>query len=197
MIVVRCIRKIQEVVNWGYNRAVFKYERVIYGKNLKIYGRLFLKGNGKIVLGNNVILRSGKLTNPLGGMDKIVFAVDEGSYIEIGNNVGISNSCIRATTGGGVRIEDNVLIGGDCKIYDSDFHSIQYSNRIQIPDVNVKVKPILIKEGAWIGAHSIILKGVTIGNRSVIGAGSVVTKNVPDDEIWAGSPARFIKKLMK
>ena len=48
---------------------------------------------------------------------------------------------------------------------------------------------------AFIGAHSIVLKGVTIGKHSVIGAGSVVTKNIPDNEVWAGNPARFIRRL--
>lgn len=102
---------------------------------------------------------------------------------------------VYAQRAGGIQIEDNVLIGGDCKIYDSDFHSINYRDRMQILDKHVNVKPVLIKEGAWIGAHSIILKGVTVGRRSIVGAGSVVTRDVPDDEIWAGSPARFIKKL--
>lgn len=62
-------------------------------------------------------------------------------------------------------------------------------------DPGIKSKPILIKEGAFIGAHSIVLKGVTIGKYSVIGAGSVITKDIPDNEVWAGNPARFIKKL--
>lgn len=62
-------------------------------------------------------------------------------------------------------------------------------------DPGIKSKPILIKEGAFIGAHAIVLKGVTIGKYSVIGAGSVITKDIPDNEVWAGNPARFIKKL--
>ena len=62
-------------------------------------------------------------------------------------------------------------------------------------DLNVKTAPILIKEGVFIGAHAIILKGVTIGRHSVIGAGAVVTKDVPDNEVWAGNPAKFVKKL--
>lgn len=56
-------------------------------------------------------------------------------------------------------------------------------------------KPVLIKDNAFIGAHSIILKGVTIGENSIIGAGSVVTKSVPDNQIWAGNPAKFIRNI--
>ena len=56
--------------------------------------------------------------------------------------------------------------------------------------------PVVIKDLAFIGMHSIILKGVTIGEKSIIGAGSVVSKDVPDGEIWAGNPARFIKKVV-
>ena len=52
---------------------------------------------------------------------------------------------------------------------------------------------IIIKEGAFVGAHSIILKGVTIGERSVIGAGSVVTKDIPSDELWVENPVRFVE----
>ena len=116
-----------------------------------------------------------------------------GGYIVIGNNVGISNSCIRSAVS--ITIEDNVLIGGDCKIYDTDFHSVEYEDRMKHPDINKHSSPITIKEGAWIGGHSIILKGVTIGRRSVVGAGSIVSKDIPDDELWAGNPARFIRKL--
>ena len=56
-------------------------------------------------------------------------------------------------------------------------------------------KPVIIENSVFIGAQSIILKGVTIGKNSIIGAGSVVTKNVPANQIWAGNPARFIKNI--
>ncbi|PHK28358.1 transferase, partial [Nostoc linckia z16] len=94
-------------------------------------------------------------------------------------------------------IEDNVKIGGGTCIYDTDFHSI---------DPNVRKNPkmdraqkanaaVVIKANAFIGANSTILKGVTIGENSVIGACSLVTKSVPDNEIWAGNPAKFVKAV--
>ena len=57
-------------------------------------------------------------------------------------------------------------------------------------------KPVIIKQNVFIGAHSTILKGVTIGENSIIGACSVVTKNIPDNEVWAGNPAKYIKHLI-
>lgn len=128
-----------------------------------------------------------------GGGTRLIIYVGRNGHIAIGNNVGISNSCFRIETE--LVIEDNVNIGGDCKIYDSDMHSVEYAYRMKYPDTHKKMAPIRIKEGAWIGAHCIILKGVTIGSRSVIGAGSVITKDVPDNEIWAGNPAKCIKRL--
>ena len=62
-------------------------------------------------------------------------------------------------------------------------------------NINIIDKPVRIKSGAWIGGHSIILKGVTIGKNSVIGAGSIVTHDIPDNEVWAGNPAKYIKKF--
>jgi acetyltransferase-like isoleucine patch superfamily enzyme len=60
-----------------------------------------------------------------------------------------------------------------------------------------KKRPVVINDNVFIGAHSTILKGVTIGKNSVIGACSVITKDIPDNEIWAGNPAKFIKSIEK
>lgn len=66
--------------------------------------------------------------------------------------------------------------------------------RGKIEDDKPRCAPITIEDHAFIGAHSIILKGVTIGKCSIVGAGSVVTHNIPEHEIWAGNPAKFIRK---
>lgn len=62
-------------------------------------------------------------------------------------------------------------------------------------DNSIKTEPIVIKDGVWIGAHSIILKGVIIGERSVIAADSVVMKSIPNDELWGWNLAEFIKRI--
>lgn len=139
------------------------------------------------------MLISKSTVNPTSGFSHCYFRAERDGFISIGNNVGISHTNI--TSFAGVTIEDNVLIGSGVKIWDTDFHSVDYTYRRYSEDPDVKSAPILIKEGAFIEACSIILKGVTIGRNSVIGAGAVVTKNVPDNEIWAGNPAKFVKKL--
>ena len=62
-------------------------------------------------------------------------------------------------------------------------------------DTDIRTKPVHIGENVFIGGHCVILKGVTIGDGAVIGAGSVVTKSIPAGEIWAGNPAKFIRKV--
>lgn len=175
------------------NKLVFSLRNINYGKKFKTYGTLFVRGRGKISIGDFVTINSCRETNPIGGDTKTILYAKEQGEISIGNHVGISNTAIIAQES--VVIEDYVMIGAGCKIYDNDFHPLDFEARIEHPNDGIKSKPVTIKEGAFIGAHSIILKGVTIGQRSVIGAGSVVTKSVPDDEIWGGNPARFLKKI--
>lgn len=81
-------------------------------------------------------------------------------------------------------------------ILDTDFHSLDWRDRADGTDIQKrKIKPVVIGDYVFIGMNSIILKGTTIGEKSVIGAGSVVSSNIPASEIWAGNPARFIKKI--
>jgi len=87
----------------------------------------------------------------------------------------------------GLKIEDNVFIGPNVTFTNDKYtRSKQYSQEFQTT---------LIKKGALIGANATILGGVCIGEKSMIGAGSVVTKNIPDGELWVGNPARFIRKI--
>ena len=183
---------IKDVMNRVYNRLLFKYKRVQCGKGLQINGRVIIRGTGKIILGDNIKINSGLWYNPIGGDNKTIFFTKETGLIKVGNNVKMSNSAI--VSADCIEIEDCVMLGGGCKIYDTDFHSLEFRERMSEKDAGETKSRVKIKKGAFLGAHVIVLKGVTIGEKSIIGAGSVVTKNIPDNEIWAGNPARFIKK---
>lgn len=81
-------------------------------------------------------------------------------------------------------------------IYDTEFHSLDPLSQTSKEDFQYRKKaPVIIKDNAFIGAFSIILKGVIIGENSIIGAGSIVTHSVPDNQIWAGNPAKFIRDI--
>ncbi|MEF2866916.1 MAG: acyltransferase [Anaerobutyricum sp.] len=147
---------------------------------------------GKIRIGKGTTINSCWYSNKAGGGQKKTSLIAEGGEISIGKNVGISNSTIYSRKN--IIIEDNVMVGVNCVIYDTDFHSIYIEDQLN-ENINIIDKPVRIKSGAWIGGHSIILKGVTIGKNSVIGAGSIVTHDIPDNEVWAGNPAKYIKKF--
>lgn len=177
------------------NIIALKKYHVRIGKKTQFHGIVSTSGGGTIEIGNNCTISSGKRANPIGGDVRCVFNFGTHGKIVIGNKCGLSNVTIVANKE--VVLEDNVLIGGGVKLYDTDFHSIRYSDRVNPEgDKNIKCESIIIHEGAFIGAHSIILKGVSIGRHSVIGAGSVVTKSVPDGEIWAGNPAKYVKDVL-
>jgi len=188
--------RIRDFINKVYVKNVFYLMRVRV-RSFKTFGRPIVRvsSGGKFEIGENFTINNGFVANLIGRQQPCFFIVGPEGQLEIGNNVGISSSAIVCREK--IVIEDHVLIGGNTAIYDTDFHPVNFMDRLRSPDKYsplIKNNPVFIKEHAFIGAHTTILKGVTIGERSVIGAGSVVTKNVPPDEIWAGNPARFIKK---
>jgi acetyltransferase-like isoleucine patch superfamily enzyme len=91
-----------------------------------------------------------------------------------------------------ITLGDNVFFGHDCKVLTGGHNYTKIGNDRKTTG---KHKPINIKDGVWVASGSIILGGVTIGKNSVIGAGSIVTKDIPDNELWAGNPAKFIKNI--
>ncbi len=175
------------------NLINMRFRGISHGGSFCSHGKILFRGKGKVCFGKNVTINSSLSSNPIGGSTRTVIFAKKDAVIHIGDNVGISNSALVSLVG--ITIEDNVFIGGNCKIYDHDFHSLDYNTRILPGNQGVTGKPVKIKAGAFIGGHSIILKGVTIGEKSIIGAGSVVTKSIPDGEIWAGNPARYIRKI--
>lgn len=147
-----------------------------------------------------------------------------GGQISIGNDCLVEGNLVVQAPNGKIVLQDNVYIGGDtllacsttitvesdvlisyqCLFMDSDNHSLNVQKRVRdLSEVRsntydwslIDSRPIRVCRGAWIGARSIILKGVTIGTGSVVGAGSVVTRDVPPWSIVGGNPARLIRQL--
>lgn len=180
------------------NKLLFALNGVKFGNNLRVKGKVYFfqhSDRSSMVIGDNVYINSSAKANPIGCGERVfVQMVDAGKLI-IGNNCGISNCAF--TCADRIELEDNVLLGSGCRLYDTDFHALDYAERIKgnYSGAPIRTRPIKICEGAFVGAGSTILKGVTIGVHSIIGAGSVVTKSVPAGEIWAGNPAKFIRKI--
>ncbi len=164
------------------------------GVNTEIVGTLDIRREGgAIIVGNDCFIEG------------YVVCENEASKIDIGNNLYIGGSTV-IDCAGSVTIEDDVLISYYVTIADSDGHSIKFSVRkndlqaFRQGKVDWSVIPIagiVIKRGAWIGAHAIILKGVTIGEGAIVGAGSVLTHDVPPWQIVAGNPARIIREILE
>lgn len=147
---------------------------------------------GQMFIGENFAMNNGIKGNPIGCYERCTFFVDRGCTLRIGNCVGISQAALVAHAD--ITIGNNVKIGGGVCVYTSDFHSLNSEVRASKEDMmHRKAAPVVLKDNTFIGAKSIILKGVTIGKNAIVGAGSVVTKSIPDNEIWAGNPARFIR----
>lgn len=114
--------------------------------------------------------------------------INYGKHTKIGKNVFINFDCVFLDLGG-ITIEDNVLIAPKVSLL-SEGHPISPDERHSLVP-----KPIHIKKNAWIGANATILQGVTIGRNSVVASGSVVSKDVPDNVIVGGIPAKIIKTI--
>ena len=155
---------------------------------------VFVGKHGHFTIGENFAMNNCIAGNPIGCYERCTFFVAPECCIEIGNNVGISQSALVSYAS--IKIGNNVKIGGGTSLWTTDFHSLNPEIRKGPFDLqNRKSLPIIICDNAFIGAKVIILKGVTIGENSIIGAGSVVTKSVPANEVWGGNPAKFIRRI--
>lgn len=141
---------------------------------------MLIKGGKNIFIGDDFHIGKDFLLAVYGVKGKIV----------IGNNVNCQHR-VRISSYEGVQIGNNVLMGSDILIIDNN-HAIN-PNGQYIHDGEIISKPVVIGDGCWIAEKCIILPGVTIGENSVIGAGSVVTKDVPPYSIAVGNPAKVVK----
>lgn len=180
--------------------AIFKMKlrlnEIQFGSHIKCYNAVpaleINRKSGKIILGNELVFNAyaGHSWN-----SKCKILVKKNATLGIGSNSGMNGAMIYCSMK--IVIGSNVKIGGGTRIFDTDFHSLEYlSRRSAITDgLSAKQSPVIIGDDVFIGANCIIGKGVKIGDRSIIAAGSVVTKSIPPDEIWGGNPAKFLKKI--
>lgn len=188
----------------AWKKVKFRLLGISLGHNSNICCDVYVSKNchSSISIGDDFTLSSGSSMNPISRNIKAAMVSEKpDSEIIIGNHVGVSSSCIWAKKR--VIIGDYVKIGGDSIIMDSDAHNLDWKIRagFQTKDGHsydtdsAKCAQITIQDHVLIGARCIILQGVTIGARSIIAAGSVVTKDVPSDTIVGGNPARILKAI--
>jgi acetyltransferase-like isoleucine patch superfamily enzyme len=187
-------RNLRYYFNKAVNYYTFKRNKVSFG-NFRINGIIHIVNNGgRLTIGDRFSANSGKKYNPIGGdtvLNLVVFR--PAAILVIGKNAGISNSTIVCWES--VVIGNNVVIGGGCRIWDTDFHSLQAEMRVSGDDTDIRTAPVRIGDNVFVGGNTIILKGVTIGENSVIAAGSVVYHDIPPNVIAGGNPCKIIKEL--
>ncbi|HVJ82570.1 MAG TPA: acyltransferase [Planctomycetia bacterium] len=168
---------------------LFRSQCESVGANLWMERLPYLEGVGRIVVGDGVRL-SGKQTIGFAGSTS---AMPE---LVIGDGTFIGHGCA-FYVGKSFRIGRNCLIAGDVTVYDLDGHPLDAAERRGgKPTPASGIKPVVLGDDVWIGRGAMILKGVSIGDRSIVGARSLVTRHVPPDSIVAGNPARIVRKLV-
>lgn len=146
----------------------------------------FKSPNSKILIGAQCAFNKSAFSNHIGLNHACILAThQQNASILIGNRVGMSSTTINCWKS--ITIGDNVRIGANCTIMDADFH-------LDDPRVG-QPKEILIEDNVWLGANVVVLKGVHIGNNTIVGMNSVVTKSIPANCIAAGNPCKIIKKI--
>ena len=169
------------------------------GEGCRFVGRIYFKimTNSILSIGCHTRIVGGGNFNTLAGNRYACIEVDENAQLHIGKHCAFSQISIWSRSS--ITIGDYVMIGANSIINDSNSHSLYFSDRrLEIQEglqKNIYCKPIIIEDDVFIGANSIILKGVRIGAKSIIAAGSVVTHDIPSSEIWGGNPAKFLKHI--
>ena len=180
---------------WGFlakllwNEPLFRSQCERIGARFRMEQLPYIVGRGRIVLGDDVAMS---------GKSGLAFAnrVNEHPQLIVGNRVFIGHLCSFA-------IADRVTIGNDCliaggvSVRDNDGHPLDAESRRNGDPVGKDgIKAVAIGNDVWIGQGAIILKGVTIGDRSIVAGGSIVTSDVPPDVVVAGCPAKVIRSLI-
>lgn len=187
--------KIQVSFASGYMYLLCWLKGVKVGKNCKFFGLAYIRRTPhcEISIGKNCKFRSSFTSNLVGLNHRCLITTwFNTAKIEIGNNVGMSSTVIGAAKY--IKIGDDVMCGGNVFITDFDWHPTNPNARHERADKTAA--DVVIEDNVWLGMNSVVLKGVTIGKNSVIGANSVVVKDIPPNVIAGGNPCKVLKELI-
>jgi acetyltransferase-like isoleucine patch superfamily enzyme len=157
----------------------WRYPQLTLEPGVQIAHKLVIGGDVKVTIGAN-----SRLSKRVSIYGKGQVTIGQNVFLN-GANIGCHHS---------VTIDDNCLIS-DCFIADTDYHNLQPHLRHAPPGPKVTA-PIMIHRNVWIGARATVLKGVTIGENSVVGLGSIVRQSVPENVVVIGNPAQIVKELV-
>lgn len=195
LILKNAISYINKFADSVINYSQLVLHKVVYTSMPVIKGRILLQGKGDFILGKGITFNCSASSNMVGLYKQCTVCVRMKAKLVIGDFSGFSGVSIYCAKE--ITIGKYVNCGGNVSIWDTDFHPIDHLNRRANSFDDITTSPVIIGDDVFIGANSIILKGVQIGDRAIIGAGSIVTKSIPNDEVWAGNPAKFIKHINK
>lgn len=176
-------------------RLLFATNGIPWGCGWRFYGVPIIQKHRCSIMrfGPGFSLRSSTRSNPLGPNHPVILCTwQAGAVLEIGANFGMTGGTLCAAEQ--ITIRDNVTVGANTTIIDTDFHPLDLEVRRLYPQ-ETQTAPVLIEDDVFIGMNCLILKGVTIGQGSVVGAGSVVTKDIPPGVIVAGNAARIVREM--
>lgn len=187
--------ELRRVLTWPLTRAQFAWHGVGWGRGWRIFGRPIIQKHrgSKIQLGDGLFLRSWSRSNPLAPDHPVVLSTRSSSaVIDVGRDCGFTGTTLVAETR--IEVGDRVQVGANAGIVDTDFHPL--SPQVRGRDFNAgNAAPIEIQDDAFLGMGSLVLKGVTVGEEAVVGAGSVVARDVPPRTVVAGNPAEVVREL--
>jgi acetyltransferase-like isoleucine patch superfamily enzyme len=153
-----------------------------------------LVSGSKIEICHDALLISRSFATVLGVSRPVILrTLSADAFIYIGDNVGLSGTTICSVSS--ITIGSQSMLGADVLLADTDFHPVESRGRRNAPLAQANSAPVSIGCNVFIGARSIVLKGVSIGDNTVIAAGSVVSKSMPSNVVAAGNPCRVIKEI--
>lgn len=204
----RLIRTIYKAITYGlilsmgwFYTIILKFLLVLnnvkFGKGLFTFNAIpdlqINRQSGLVLFGENFLINN--YTDVSWFCKSKIIVLKDASLI-IGDNSGINGTLLYCSSH--IEIGNHVKIGGGTRIFDTNFHSLDWRLRRDIrTDIDTRCSPIKIEDDVFIGAGCIIEKGVTIGARSIIAAGSIVVKDIPSDCIAGGNPCKVIKYIEK